>query len=194
MTRNRRVAWPANVHHPQGGATEHEISDNVQNVGLKPYETRPHHVRGARTVAVLVPRTGEQAHGRPNNSVPSTRSKWREEKLCGKITSEHTHSVETREAQRRQQVATCSAWTRREEQTQLQEGGRASSSQPDADAKSTPGFPRAETAPVVMQLSDVRQSRDECLHRRTQLWASATRELIHRRTHVSPDVTTRHMT
>ena len=81
----------------QGGATEHEISDNVQNVGLKPYETRPHHVRGARTVAAPVPRTGEQAHGLQNNSVPSTRSKWREEKLCGKSTSEHTHRVWRRE-------------------------------------------------------------------------------------------------
>ena len=29
-----------------------------------------------------------------------------------------------------------------------------------------------------MQLSDDRQSRDECLHGRTQLWASATRQLM----------------
>ena len=42
----------------QGGATEHETSDNVQNVGLKPYETRPLHVSGARAVAAPVPRTG----------------------------------------------------------------------------------------------------------------------------------------
>ena len=177
------------------GATEHETSDNVHNVGLKPCETKPHHVSGARTVAAPVPRPGEQAHGLQNNSVSSTSSKWREEKLCGKSTSDPTQSVETREAQRRQHVAT-SAWKRKEEHTQPQEGGRASSLQPDADAKrsGTPNLPRAETAPVAMQLSDARQSRDECLHGRTQLWASATRELIQKRTHVSPDVTTRHMT
>ena len=62
------------------------------DVGLKPLETRPHLVSGARRVAGRVPRTGEQAHGLQNNSVPSTRSKWREEKLCGKSTSEHTHT------------------------------------------------------------------------------------------------------
>ena len=35
-----------------------------------------------------------------------------------------------------------------------------------------------KTAPVAMQLSDDRQSRDECLHGRTQLWASAARQLM----------------
>ena len=92
-------------------------------------------------------------------------------------------------------MATCSAWTRKEEQNQPQEGERAPSLQPDADAgdakrSGTPDFPRAETAPVAMQPIDARQSRDECLHGRTQPWASATKEFIHRRTHRSPDVTT----
>ena len=52
--------------------------------------------------------------------------------------------------------------------------------QPDADAKrsGTSNFPRADTAVVTMQLSDDRQSRDEGLHGRTQLWASATRQLM----------------
>ena len=29
-TAERRLACPAKVHHPQGGATEHDASDNVQ--------------------------------------------------------------------------------------------------------------------------------------------------------------------
>ena len=94
-------------------------------------------------------------------------------------------------------MAACSAWKRKEEHTQPQEGGRASSLQPDADAmrSGTSNFPRAETAPVAMQLSDDRQSRDECLHGRTQLWASATRQLmpqedayVNRRHHKTHDV------
>ena len=57
---------------------------------------------------------------------------------------------------------------------------RRCSFQPDADDKRSgaTGFLRAETAPVVMRLSDTRQSRDECLHGRTQLWARAARKLM----------------
>ena len=40
-------------------------------------------------------------------------------------------------------------------------------------------------------LSDTRQSRDECLHGRTQLWASATRELMPQEdTHTTPSMVT----
>ena len=42
---------------------KHETNENVQNVDLKPLETRPHHVSGAHRVAAPVPRTGEQAQG-----------------------------------------------------------------------------------------------------------------------------------
>ena len=55
-------------------------------------------------------------------------------------------------------------------------------------------LPRAETAPAAMRLSDTRQSRDQCLHGRTQLWACATRSSCHRGTHVSLNVTTEHIT
>ena len=69
---------------------------------------------------------------------------------------------------------------KKKEQTQPQGGGRASSFQPDADDKrsGTSNFPRAETALVAMQLRGDGQSRDEGLHGRTQLWASATRQLM----------------
>ena len=37
---------------------------------------------------------------------------------------------------------------------------------------------------MAMRLRDAGQSRDECLHGRTQLWARATRKSCHRRKHV----------
>ena len=94
-TRNRREEIglanqvTSTAEHGHGARSRERHTD----VGLKPFETRPHHVSGARRVAAPVPRTGEQAHGLPNNSVPSTRSKWREEKLCGRSTSDHTNRV-----------------------------------------------------------------------------------------------------
>ena len=48
---------------PARRVTTHETNENVQNVDLKPLETRPHHVSGARRVPAPVPRTGEQAQG-----------------------------------------------------------------------------------------------------------------------------------
>ena len=63
------------------------------DVGLKPLETRPHHVSVARRVAAPVPRTGEQALGLQYNSALSTRSKWREKKLFGRSTSEHINRL-----------------------------------------------------------------------------------------------------
>ena len=47
---------------------------------------------------------------------------------------------------------------------------------------------------MVMQLSDARWSRDECLRGRTQLLASKQKSSRHRRTRVSSDVVKGHMT
>ena len=58
------------------------------------------------------------------------------------------------------------------------ECGDERSSEVSTTRSGASNFPRAETAPVAVQLSDDRQSRDECLHGRTQLWASATRQLM----------------
>ena len=114
----------------------HEARNQRQraDVDQKPLETRPHHVSGARRVAAPVPRTGEQAHGLKTTSHPHA--------ACGGK-SPHT-ACEDRKAQRRQQVATCSAWKTKRK-------GRCSF-QPDVDDKrsGTTGFPRAETAPVAM--------------------------------------------
>ena len=71
------------------------------DVGVKPLETRPHHVSGARRVAAPVPRRRAGTRTQ-SNSVPSTRSNWREEKLCGKSMSDHTECGD----ERWQQVAT----------------------------------------------------------------------------------------
>ena len=51
-----------------------------------------------------------------------------------------------------------------------------------------------QTVPVVMQLSDARWSRDECLRGRTQLQASKQKSSCHRRASVSSDVVKGHMT
>ena len=48
----------------------------------------------------------------------------------------------------------------------------------DAKRDGTQSSPRAETVLVAMQQNHARLSRDECLRGRTQLRASATRELI----------------
>ena len=121
------------------------------DVGLESFEARGHHVSGARRVAAPVPRTGEQAHGLQNNSVPSTRS-------SGKSTSDHTNRV-----WRRAKLRGDSKWPR----AAL---GKESESRPNLrEVEGHPAFSQtqisqAETAPVTMQLSDERQSRDEGLH------------------------------
>ena len=145
------------------GPTEHETSDNVQTSGLKPLETEPHHVSGARRVAAPEPRTGESRHTGSKQQRPIHTQQVEKRSSEGRARVP-THTVwETKEAQKRQQVATRSAWKGEEEQPAFS---------PDADAKhrGTSGVPRAETASVAMRLSDAGQSRDGCLRRRTQLW------------------------
>ena len=102
--------------------------------------------------------------------------------------SSHAQRLERKEKEEHSQLQA-------EEHTQPQGGGRAQlSARRRRQAQWYVRLPRAETAPVAMRLSDTRQSRDECLHGRTQLWASATRSSCHRRTHVSLNVTTGHIT
>ena len=89
-----------------------------------------------------------------------------------------THSVwktnTPREAQRRQQVTTCTALKKeRSFPSQLSVRLRRK-----CQTQWCASFPRAQSALLAMQLSDIRQSRDECHHGRTQLWVSATRELM----------------
>ena len=99
MTRSSRVeiGLISQSTRRQGGVTKHETNENVQKVDLKPLETRPHHVSGARRVAAPVPRTGEQAQGfKNNNECPHT--------PCG------------RRNKAQGQVATCSAWKTKEKE------------------------------------------------------------------------------
>ena len=136
----------------QGGTTGHETSDNVHTLAealgnkASQREWCPQGCGASASHGRASTRTPKQQ--RPTHTQQVEKGRSSEDRA--QVTT-HTQSVETREAQRSQQVATRSG---------------------------TSNFPRAERGPVAMQLSDDRQNRDECLHGRTQLWASATRQLM----------------
>ena len=168
----------------------HEARNKRQraDVDQKPLETRPHHVSGACRVAAPVPRTGEQAHGLKTTSHPHAACGGGKSSEASRATKAHTQRVEDDEKAlrterkgphtvcevRESSEATASGHVQRWEN----KSKRRCSFQPDADDKRscTTSFPRAETTSVAMALSDTRQSRDECLHGRTQLWTSVTRK------------------
>ena len=97
----------------------------------------------------------------------------------------HTQSVETREAQKRQQVATRSVWKGKEEQPAFNQTQAPSTVVRHPLSRSSTCGDAAER-----HWTEPRW----CFHGRTQYWASAIRSSCHRRKHVSLDVTTGHMT
>ena len=137
------------------------------------------------------------SHGRAstrtqNNSVPSTRSNWRRVALRQEQ-REPTHNVWRRRkgSEDRAQVTTHSACgdegsseaTASSHARRLGRRRKATSLQSDAKRSGTPGLPEQKQH---------LWSRDECLHGRTQLWASATRELMPQEdiTHTTPSMVT----
>ena len=145
-----------------------------------------------------------KCHEMPNQLQPSSAACVKVKRHNGEVSKRHQTLHTTWVNEERATAVNLdrkphSVWmtkTPREVRRQEQGATRSPASfQSDADGLSqaqwNASFPRAESAPVVMQLSDTRRSRDECLRGRTQLWACARRKLMPQE---NPCVARGHMT